>query len=1128
MTKTELLNKLTQEGIHLWAEGDRLKFRAPKGALTEEYRTLLKEHKAELLQILSEPKTFPVSFAQQRLWVLYQLEPDSPFYNIPLSFEFIGTLDLDALTQTLNEIIRRHETLRTTFSTVDGVPMQVITPYHPFDISIIDLRDHSEATRATEQQQIIEAEIKKPFVLESDTLIRLKLFQLTETHHYLLFIIHHIIADGWSMGILSDEIEALYTAFAKSQLSPLVELPLQYADYTQWQRDWFQGERAETQLAYWQKQLSGKLPILKLPTDKPRPPIKTYRGKWHVMTMPKTLEDSLKTLSRKNKATLFITLLAAFKVLLYRYTQQTDILVGVPSANRGRVDIEALIGFFVNTFVLRSDLSDSPTFRTLLQQVRETALDAQAHQDLPFEKLVEALQPDRDLSHTPLFQVMFSLQNTTRPPIELPDVTLKAGLLDDGSAKFDLLLMMSETDNGLQARFQYDIELFEAEMIERMASHYHTLLDSIVANPDTPIDQLLLLPETEAEQFATWNDTYQDYPKDQCLHHLFEAQVEVTPKAIAVLFPAEDASADQSLTYRALNERANQLAHYLVSLGIGPNHRVGLYIERSLEMTVALLAIFKAGAAYVPLDPNYPQERLNFMLVDAEVSALLTQESLRNTLAAPNVPIICLDQDEPRLSEWPIENVVTDVNPSHPAYIIYTSGSTGRPKGVVMGHGPLYNLIRWNLDQPGFAEPMRTLQFTTLSFDASFHEMFATWPVGGTMVLVDETLRADFERLIQYIDCHRIERLFLPFVALHHLAMAANNLALSSLSLRHIVTAGEQLKITPDLAEMFNKLENCRLHNYYGPSESHVVTAFTLGETVAEWPSLPPIGIPIANTQIHLLDAYYQPVPIGIPGELYIGGDCLADGYLNRPELTAERFIDLPPTLQSRYAPGKLYKSGDLARYLPDGNIEFLGRIDHQVKIRGFRVELGEIETFLNRHSAVEKCVVVTREDTPGDKRLVAYVVSNQQTIDEGRERNEQKSDLISTLRHYLKTHLPDYMIPAAFVELDDLPINPNGKVDRLVLPAPDASHLEVAEFVPPEGPIEEMLAEVWQDILSVDRVGLYDNFFNLGGHSLLATRMVSRLRQEYEIDLSLRTLFEAPTIAELTPLIENILMSEE
>ncbi|MEC4812178.1 MAG: amino acid adenylation domain-containing protein [Scytonema sp. PMC 1069.18] len=1055
----------------------------------------------------------PLSFAQQRLWFLEQLEPGHSLYHIPQVLQLQGDLNVEVLQQSLDAIASHHEVLRTNFIAQDGDGVQVIGEPRAVELKAIDLKNCPQLERAAQVQQIVRDEMERPFDLTSDLMLRGCLLQLSSQEHILLLVIHHIAADAWSNSILFDELTQLYQAFIEGKPNPLPKLPIQYADFAVWQREWLSGEVLEKQLNYWKQQLASATPVLELPTDRSRPPVQTYRGSYLSSKLPQNLLQSLNALSRQEGVTLFMTLLAAFQTLLYRYSGQEDILVGSPIANRNRTEIEKLIGFFVNTLVLRTDMSNNPSFRELLQRVRKVAMSAYVNQDLPFEKLVEELQPERSLSYNPLFQVMFTLTNAPNQALELPGLSIAPIEVENFTSKFDLTLFVTETEQGLHCGWEYNTDLFEDSTIARMNGHFQILLEAIVANPQQNINKLPLLSPTEKHQLLLeWNHTQVDYPH-KCIHELFEEQVKRTPDAIAVVFE------NQQLTYQELNHRANQLAHYLKTLGVKPDVPVGICVERSLEMVVGVLGILKAGGAYVPLDSAYPQERLSFMLGDSQATVLLTTEELVTVLPEHNAQVVCLDTQWSAIATHSSENFVNGVNLENLAYVIYTSGSTGLPKGVAMKQHPLANLILWQLENSKVAAA-KTLQFSPISFDVSFQEMFSTWCSGGTLVLIADDLRRDASALLDFLKDKAIERLFLPFVALQQLAEVAVSSESVPSTLKEIITAGEQLQVTPALTHLFSKLNDCTLHNHYGPSESHVVTAFTLADSVQNWNALPPIGRPIANTSIYIVDSNLEPVPIGVPGELYIGGVALARGYLNRPELTQEKFIPNPfKKAQSRtikdeakanYTSQRLYKTGDLARYLSNGNIEYLGRCDNQVKIRGFRIELGELETVLSQHPAILQAVVIVRQDIPGDKRLVAYLVPNQ-----------EPAPTVSELRQFLKEKLPEYMVPSAFVFLEVLPLTPSGKVNRRALPAPDTTTLEPeANYIAPRNELESQLTQIWEEILNVKPIGISNNFFDLGGHSLLAVKLFAQIEKKLGKKLPLATLFQSGTVEALANLL--------
>jgi amino acid adenylation domain-containing protein/thioester reductase-like protein len=1072
-----------------------------------------------------ENAELPLSYAQQRLWFLDQLEPNSSFYNIPIGLRLVGTLNITALKQSLIEIVHRHEALRTNFVAVDRQPTQIIQIEPNWSVTVVDLQHLPTSEQEITAQKLIQQQANQPFDLASDALIRATLVLLSQTEQWLLVCMHHVVCDGWSLGVFAQELVALYNAFSQVKTSlrsqsvtqtdatrsllpqrgtPLAPLPIQYADFALWQRQWLVGDVLQSQLSYWEQQLKDAPALLSLPTDRPRPAVQTYNGTHQEFALSVELTGKLTKLSQEQGCTLFMTLLAAFDTLLYRYTGQEDILVGSPIANRDRTEIEGLIGFFVNTLVMRTNLTENPTFSELLTRVRDMAMEAYSHQYLPFEMLVEALQPERDLSHTPLFQVMFVLQNAPTSGLEMSNLNVSSLPVKLTTSRFDLTLIMQNSPTGLIGLWEYSTDLFDASTIDRMTSHFVTLLESIVANPQQQISQLPLLSEVEQQKLLVeWNDTQVDYPLHKCIHHLFEEQVELTPDEVAVEFK------EQQLTYNQLNCRANQLAHHLRSLGVGADILVGLCVERSLEMVIGLLGILKAGGAYVPLDPEYPTERLSFILEDTQAKVLLTQRSLLDRLPPNQTQLVCLDTDAELISQCSQDNLITGVQANNLGYIIYTSGSTGQPKGIAMNQLALCNLILWHPDNLKIACRAKTLQFASINFDVSFQEIFTTWCSGGTLFLITEELRHDTSNLLRVIQEKAIQRMFLPVVGLQQLAEFAVGSELVNTHLREIITAGEQLQITPAISKWLSQLSDCTLHNHYGPSESHVATSFTLPNLVDTWPPLPPIGRPISNTQIYILDKYLQPVPIGVQGELYIAGVLLARDYLNRPELTQEKFI---PNPFSTDPDSRLYKTGDLARYLADGNIESLGRIDNQVKIRGFRIELGEVEAVLSQHTNVQASCAVVREDTPGDKRLVAYIVPQP----------EQRVS-VNVVRSFLKEKLPEYMLPSAIVILEALPITSNGKLDRRALPAPDLQSQLSDKYVAPRNPIEEILSVIWAQVLKVDLVGIHDNFFELGGHSLLATQLVSRVRTNLKVELPLRSLFAAPTIAQLSQNIQQL-----
>jgi amino acid adenylation domain-containing protein len=1039
-----------------------------------------------------------LSFAQQRLWFFDQLEPGLSAYNIPAAVSLKGPFNLAALEQSLNEIVQRHESLRTTFKKVEGRPTQVIAPTLTIKLPVVDLRNLPAHERDIEVRRLITAEAQRPFDLSKGPLIRGTVLRLADEEHVGLLTMHHIVSDGWSTGLLVRELATLYVALCAGGSSPLPKLPIQYADFAHWQRQWLQGEVLESQIAYWKDRLAGAPALIDLPTDLPRPAVQTFRGAHKTLVLPKSLKDGFKALGRQEGVTLFMAMLAAFKVLLYRYTSQDDLIVGTPIANRNRVETEGLIGFFVNALVLRTDLSGNPSFRELLRRVRQVCLGAYSHQDLPFDRLVEELHLQRDLSRNPLFQVMFALQNAPLRPLELPGLTLSPVEGDSETAHFDLTLQIVDTEQELTAAFVYNIDLFDAGTIARMLGNFQTLLEAIVADPEQRLSDLPLLTETERQQLLVeWNGTKTDCQRDLCIHQLFEAQVKRTPDAIAVVFEAE------KLTYGELNRRANRLAHHLRALGVGPEVLVALCLERSLDMVIGLLGILKAGGAYVPLDPAYPKERLDFILKDAQVPVLLTQERLAARFAEHDARVICLDSGWETMARESEENPCNSTLPDNLAYVIYTSGSTGQPKGVLVSHGSIADHCR-NAQRYYELDPRDVvLQFASLSFDVSLEEILPTLIVGARLVIMGTNIwpPAEFHRKISEFG---LTVLNLPTAYWQELARewAGVPELVPNIQPRLFIVGGDTM--LPDALKFWQRtpVNSIRLLNAYGPTETTITaTAFEIaprpGENTTD--QRVPIGRPLANRAIYILDRHNLPVPIGVPGHLHIGGAGLARGYLNRPDLTAEKFIPDP----FRAEPGaQMYKTGDLARYRPDGNIEFLGRADQQVKIRGFRIELGEIEAVLGQHPAVREAVVLAREDAPGEKRLVAYLVADS-TADE--------------LRRFLKDKLPEYMVPAVFVLLDALPLMPNGKIDRGALPAPDRSRPELEKaFVAPRDDLELQLAHIWEEVLGVQPVGVRDNFFELGGHSLLAVRLFALIEKRLGKQLPLTAVFQGATVEHL------------
>jgi len=1039
-----------------------------------------------------------LSFAQQRLWFFDQLEPGLSAYNIPAAVRLKGPLNMAALERSLNEIVRRHESLRSTFGKVDGRPTQVIASTLAIKLPVVDLRELPANEREAEVRRLVTAEAQQPFDLSQGPLMRATVLRLGDQEHVGLLTMHHIVSDGWSTGILVRELATLYLAFCVGGSSPLPALCIQYADFAHWQRQWLQGEVLETQIAYWMKQLAGAPALIDLPTDHPRPAVQTFRGAHQSLVLPKHLQESFKALSRQEGVTQFMTLLAAFKVLLYRYTSQEDLIVGTPIANRNRLETEGLIGFFVNALVVRTDLSGNPSFRELLRRVREVCLGAYGHQDLPFDRLVEKLNVKRDLSRNPLFQVMFVLHNASLRSVELPGLTLSPVEGESETAHFDLTLQILDTEEGLTAAFVYNMDLFEAGTIARMLGNFQTLLEAILADPQQRLSDLPLLTEAERQQLLVdWNGSKTDCPLGLSIHQLFEAQVQRTPDAIAVVFETEQ------LTYGELNRRANQLAHHLRSVGVGPEVLVAICLERSLEMVIGLLAILKAGGAFVPLDPAYPKERLAFMLKDAQAPVLLTRERLVTGLPEHDAEVICLDSGWETIARESGENPGSTTLPENLAYVIYTSGSTGQPKGVLISHGSIADHCQNAQRYYELHSRDVVLQFASLSFDVSLEEILPTLIVGARLVMMGTEVwhPAEFHRKISEFG---LTVLNLPTTYWQELARewAGVRELVPNIQPRLFIVGGDAM--LRDVLNLWRRtpVNSIRLLNAYGPTETTITaTVFEIAPGPDENTTYQrvPIGRPLANRAIYILDEHSNPVPIGVTGHLHIGGVGLARGYLNRPELTAEKFI---PDPFSAVPGARMYKTGDLARYRPDGNIEFLGRADHQVKIRGFRIELGEIEAVLGQHPAVREAVVLAREDPPGEKRLVAYVVADS-TADE--------------LRRFLKGKLPEYMVPAMVLLLEAVPVTPNGKVDRRALPVPDRSRPELEKaFVAPRDDLELQLAQIWEEVLGVRSVGVRDNFFELGGHSLLAVRLFALIEKRLGKKLPLTAVFQGATVEHL------------
>ena len=1064
----------------------------------------------------------PLSYAQERMWYLDQLDPGTPIYNLFNFIEVNGPLSIPVLARCMDEVVRRHEGLRTVFVAEGGKPLQRILPPAPFPLPVVDLAALPAAVRKVEMARLEAADHRRPFDLARGPLFRATVIVGGPREHAALFNMHHIFGDGWSWVVLVREIAALYSAFAQGRPSPLPELPIQYADFAVWQREWLLGEGLESELGYWRRQLDSLPPPLLLPADRPRAAAAGFAGGGGSRLLPPALGADLKALADREGATLFMVLLAGFLTLLYRYTGEEDLVVGVPIANRTRQEIEGLIGFFLNTLMLRTPLAGDASFRDLLARVREVASGAYAHQDLPLEAVLQAVQPDRSLGHAPPFSVMFQVQNLPEPQMEFAGLTLRASRASLQSqlatAIFDLCLVMEPGEQGIDAWVSYNSQLFEASTIERLLARLEVLLAGAAAAPAARLDELPLASATERAEVLAWG-TAAPVRAHLLVHRAFERQAAATPHAVALVAGEEG---EITLSYGELDRQANRLAHHLRVLGVGPEVLVAVCLERSPGMIVSLLAILKAGGAYVPLDPAYPRERLDYLLADTAAPVLLTERRLLAGFgdeALSRVRAVCLDADRAAIAAHP-ESAPEDLAVAAGlAYVIYTSGSTGKPKGVMVRHGSLASFTAAARTEFAIGPADRVLQFASISFDTSIEEIYPCLTAGGTLVLRgSEMLRstADFLAACRAL---RITLLDLPTAYWHGLAADLTSAAEWPAAIRQVIVGGE--RVLPERVAAWRRLfgDTVRLWNTYGPTESSVTAtlfdAANLPAAVAG-PGEVPIGRPIVGGRAFVLDHRLEPVPAGVPGELCVGGAGVARGYLDRPGLTAERFVPDPFAAEGD-AGARLYRTGDLVRWLPSGQLEFLGRTDRQVKIRGFRVELGEIEAALAEHPAVREVAVLAREDQPGERRLVAYVAPHPEREATGGE-----------LRAFLKERLPDHLLPAAFVTLEALPLNSSGKVDRRALPAPDASRPALAAgYVPPGTPAEEGVAAIWCEVLGLDRVGVHDDFYELGGHSLLLPQVMHRLGREFQVEVPLRSLAEETTVAGLALTVEELLLEQ-
>ncbi|MGB7600370.1 MAG: amino acid adenylation domain-containing protein [Candidatus Sulfotelmatobacter sp.] len=1036
---------------------------------------------------------YPASFAQQRLWFLDQLDPETAAYNLPRAFRITGPLDVGVLHQAFQTVVKRHSSLRTVFDSVEGEARQIVLSDVEVEIPVVDLAGIPPQERESEALRIASEEGKKPFDLSEGPLLRPLLLRLDQETHFLVLIIHHIITDGWSIALLFREVTKCYAALTKNETPALPELTLQYAEYAQWQREYMSGDLLKGEIEHWKYRLAGAQTLLDLPTDHPRPSSYSWHGASEEVSLNSSILAKLKALAQAESCTLFMLTMAAFQALLWRYTNQESILVGTPIAGRSEIEIENMIGLFVNTLVFRADFTHNLSFRELIRQVRSFALEAYNHQDVPFEKLVEELIPQRSLETHPLFQVMFTFQNIPKQVFEIPGLKIKEMGFEAGIAKFDLSAEVWENDE-FHCQFEYNTDLFEQSTIRRMLAHFEKLLSAVVDNPDLTVAQIPIMSAAERQQvLIDWNRTVADYSRDLPLHRAFEKLVNIRPGATALLF------AGKKWSYREVNDEANRLAHRLIEAGVGSGSLVGIFLERSAEMVVALLGVLKAGAAYVPLDAGNPPERLKFLIEDAALSSIVTHSSIQAELPSNAQNVLVLDTVDDDINDEASSNPLVSVSSDQRAYVIYTSGSTGVPKGVEGTHRASMNRFSWMWKAYPFKSDEVCCQKTNLGFVDSIWEIFGPLLAGVPNVIIPQEAVRDPEEMLQVLARERVTRIVLVPSLLRTLLDHARDLQARVPDLKLWSCSGEILPA--DLAKRFREaFPEATLLNIYGASEvaadvtCHQVSESDIASSVA-------IGRPISNTQVYLVDEYGEPAPIGIRGQIFVGGDNLAQGYLNRPELTAERFVAnwLAPQLSPR-----LYRTGDLGRFRGNGEIEYLGRVDNQVKLRGMRIELGEIESVLAAHDDVAEAVVMVNGEGEQQKLSAHLVMKNHSEPSAGE------------LRRYLRTKLPEHMVPAGYWRVEALPLLPSGKVNRPALAGCGEPLVDRQELTAPRNEAEAKLAEIWQELLQVEQVGIEQNFFELGGHSLLVLQVTARIRRIFEVELAVRSVFEAPTIAGL------------
>ncbi|HVO62723.1 MAG TPA: amino acid adenylation domain-containing protein [Terriglobales bacterium] len=1085
------------------------------GNLSPEKRALLERRlmekraaaaKAQIIPRRTTNGPCPLSFAQELMWLLDHLI-DTSAYHVPRALRIRGPLNVEALEYALNRIVARHDILRTTYREVDGRPLQFIADSAALALEHVDLRGLEPQEREKSAIDMLVEEGRHKFDLANDRMLRALLLRMGQQDHILLLLSHHIASDGQSKAALFRELKAFYVAYCSNMTAQLPELPIQYADFATWQREWMQGEVLQKHLEYWKSQLAGAPTLLELPTDRPRPARQSFEGARQFLRCPDDMLESFQALSRTEGSTLFMTMLAAFGTLLYRWSGNEDMLIGTPVSGRNRTELEPLIGYFSNSVVLRLALHGDPTFRELMRRVKDLSLAAYSHQDLPFEKLVVELQPDRDLSYSPMYQVMFSVGEQKDLGLDLPGLEITPIIIDRKIAKFDMTLGMTEFHNDLMCNIEYCSALFEASTMERLANYFQNLLQGIMRNPEQRISALPMLSDAQRrEMIFQWNSTYRDYPSNVFVHDLVEQHASQTPDATAVVYE------DKQLTYRQLNERSNQLARYLKRRGVGPEIRVAICMERSLDMIVGVLAIMKAGGAYVPLDAMYARERLLIILQDAECPMLLTHNNLRQTITPTAAEIIALDSDWGTISEESKDNLQHEITPETLAYVVYTSGSTGIPKGVMINHGSLINQYyayreSYDLSRPGES----WLYMANFSFDVFSSDLTRSLCSGGKMVICPMELLLDPAGLYDLMLRETVECAeFVPAV-LRALTGYLQDTNKKLDFMRLLICSSDAWTMAEYRAVLALRGPQTRVINAYGVTEATIDSTYFEPEhpESIQGNGFVPIGRPFANTQAYVLDQHMEPSPIGCPGVLYLGGAGVARGYLKRPELNAERFVPDPFTDRAH---ARLYNTGDAARYRPDGNIEFLGRTDNQVKIRGFRIELGEVEATIAKYNGVQQAVVIARELSPGQLGLVAYVVPASGTTFD-----------IAGLRVFLKGKLPAYMLPSAVELIDKIPLTANRKLDRKALPAPQQKSADLVQhFVPTSTDTEKKLESIWSEVLHLSPIGTLDNFFALGGHSLMAIQVISRIRKLFGVELPLRALFENPTIAELAPVVES------